>query len=123
MIPPSSLVSFCGEGSINFLCAPHLDDPSPLVSLVGWIDLLLRPRSHYFRYIRLWMGGGLRFAVDAEPVVMVAILTRPTLGAPRRALFPGGDGETQCLKIHSGEAADGSSCGAKKRQAMRRIQR
>jgi hypothetical protein len=62
-----------------------------------------------------WMQG---------PFVAVAILTRPTLGDllppsrptdcfaivyPGRALFPGGDGETQCSKIHSGEARDGSS--------------
>ena len=34
-------------------------------------------------------------------VAAVGILTRPTLGPPRRALFPGGDGETHCSKVHS----------------------
>ena len=29
------------------------------------------------------------------------VLTRPTPVAPRRALFPGGDGETHCPKVHS----------------------
>jgi hypothetical protein len=39
----------------------------------------------------------------------VAILTRPTLGAPRRAIFPGGDGETPCLKVRSDEVRNGPS--------------
>ena len=43
-----------------------------------------------------------------DDVTAVAFLTRPTLGAPGRALFPG-DGETQCSKNHSGGAPDGSS--------------
>ena len=38
------------------------------------------------------MRCDLRWMHDA--VVVVAFLTRPTLGAPGRALFPG-DGETQ----------------------------
>ena len=57
-------------------------------------------------------------------VTPIAILTRPTLGDlfsptqptdcvaivyPGRALFPGGDGETQCSKIDSGKAPDRSS--------------
>ena len=42
-------------------------------------------------------------------VTPIAILTRPTLGAARRALFPGGDGETQGSKIDSGKAPDRSS--------------
>jgi hypothetical protein len=41
--------------------------------------------------------------------VVVAILTRPTLGAPRRALFPGVDGETQCVKVRSDEVRNGPS--------------
>src|SRR5262249_19336090 len=40
------------------------------------------------------------------------LLTRPTLGAPRRALFPGGDGE-HCPKFRSDKVSDGTSCGAK----------
>src|SRR5262249_2016383 len=32
-----------------------------------------------------------------------ALLTRPTLGAPRRALFPGGDGE-HCPKVPFGQS-------------------
>src|SRR5512145_914559 len=35
------------------------------------------------------MGRSLRFATDAGPIPAVSFLTRPTLGAPRRALFPG----------------------------------
>ena len=54
-------------------------------------------------------GGIMRLAMGARPMAAVAILTRQTLVAPRRALFPSGDGETQCSKIHSGEAMDGSS--------------
>jgi len=37
----------------------------------------------------------------AAPLLRSLLLTRPTLGAPRRALFPGGDGETPCSKVHS----------------------
>jgi hypothetical protein len=31
----------------------------------------------------------------------VDILTRPPFAAPRRRVFPGGDGETQCSKVRS----------------------
>src|SRR5689334_8904603 len=40
---------------------------------------------------------------------------RPIFGAPRRAVFLGGDGE-QCSKLRSDKGQDGTSCGAKKRE-------
>ena len=53
-----------------------------------------------------WVHGPYRCAV---------VLTRPTPVAPRRALFPGGDGETHCSKVRSDNVQDGPSCGAKQR--------
>ncbi len=38
---------------------------------------------------------------EQRAVTAIAILTRPTPGAPGRALFPGGDGETQCSKVRA----------------------
>jgi hypothetical protein len=64
----------------------------------------------------MWMLASVRLAVDAWSVVVVALLTRPAqvnqfspdqptdcfaIVYPGRALYPSGDGETQCLKVRS----------------------
>jgi len=54
----------------------------------------------------------------ARAVGTVAVLTRPTFGAPRRAVFLGGDGE-QCSKLRSDKAQDGTSCGPRSERARR----
>ena len=48
------------------------------------------------------MADSLRLVRGAWPSRCGRILTRPTLGAPRRPLFPGGDGE-HCSKVRSDE--------------------
>ena len=64
-------------------------------------------------------GGRLSAQAMDEPQGLIpaesTIRTRPTLVAPRRALIPGGDGETHCSKVRSDEVQDGPSCGAKQR--------
>jgi len=58
------------------------------------------------------MADSLRLVRGAWPSRCGRNLTRPTLGAPRRALFPVSDGE-HCLKVRSDEGPNGPSCGAK----------
>ena len=44
-----------------------------------------------------WSHRDLRWVQG--PIAAVGVLTHPTLGAPGRALFPRGDGETHCSKV------------------------
>jgi hypothetical protein len=57
-----------------------------------------------------------RLTLDAWPLVVVAILTRPTLGAPKTRPFPGGDGETQWSQVRSTQSMTDQVCGANQRQ-------
>jgi|GEM_PF-1102023 len=57
-----------------------------------------------------------RLAVDAGPVVVVAILTRPTMGAPTRALFLGRWRDAMFEGPFGRSPGTDQVCGAKQRQ-------
>ena len=60
-----------------------------------------------------WIGSIVRASTLSLSIMTLSqrspFSPSPTLGAPRRGLFPGGDGETQCLKVRSEEVRDGPS--------------
>jgi hypothetical protein len=60
---------------------------------------LVQARSLHFNRRGTVASCDLRW--EQRAVTAIAILTRPTPGAPGRALFPGGDGETLCSKVRS----------------------